>query len=48
LRVIRETPAEAVETLLRSDLDALVIGDHVLRPPSRDGSERPTLVAATA
>jgi carbamoyltransferase len=30
---IVETPAEAVETFLRSDLDVLVIGDHLLHCP---------------
>jgi carbamoyltransferase len=32
---IVETPAEAVETFLASDLDALVIGDYVLHAAPR-------------
>jgi len=38
---IVETPAEAVETFLRSELDALVLGDHLLvHPRFRDGGTR--------
>jgi carbamoyltransferase len=33
---IVETPAQAVETFLRSELDALVVGNYLLHQPARD------------
>jgi carbamoyltransferase len=43
---IVETPAEAVETFLQSDLDALAIGDYVLHNPRRARADRPALASA--